>query len=1124
MVNPQRTEGEEAPQLAMMGQLTVGQRPYTVSSGSTVSSGAGDEGSFADMQAKDDPGDERHFCCSPMIFPKRINDENWNKDHQNQELIWQWPPMKVHESGIFKLSYSNTDLLNLMKWKDAWKTSRIIKIKVRPAPEERNAPNYGYVTECPLDAQLEEHQGSSDVVAECRKRGWVVTDGGKGVKYASDIPLSVGRQRATRFASKTTSVILDGAKMSHMVHGFVGDLELDTLSLSFNQFTKLPSIGSAALTLRDLDISNNALEELDLYVLREMVKLKVLKANNNRIKQLLPNIFEEMVLEEIYLSDNLLSELPSGLFSKPTSMLYLATLDLSGNNIQTLGDENFFNYSHALVELNLRGNPMKDVRPFLVVLPSYELVLEDREFTTEDASVEPIQVTPRGKIQRFYADLLSISSIDNNFFANMVSLIKLELKVSMTVASQLTYDLFLPMGATLQELTLHTEDAFRVPTDFLHPLQALRSLKWTDSGITSIADRFVGLRNLKYLDLTGNIIYTLPRGVFDDLPILHSLRLTNNSIEWIHPNVFNWTKGLKEVFMEDNELTFLKKSVWIKLHDPDNKQIPEDQRPNLIELQLGDNPLKCTPLWMEGPESKWMSKIQRTTSLYEQSPGFCTLCKAGTYAATFDNEGLDCRACPEGALCPYDRDEDMGTFTWTMIWCPPGQWIGAGEGKGFQDCKPCPPGHFCPGEGEVHKCDGLGMVCEGGCINECYKCPPGTMANYEHTRCLTCETGTYGKSGLHCTDCPGGTYGDTQGLYNASCSGLCAIGAFCPEGSTTAEQELCPAGSYGDAEGMTDNWCSGLCDIGSFCPEGSTMRYGMPCASGRYGSQPGEPDAGCSGPCSPEHWCPIGSTAPDNVKCPDGLVSRVGDKKCFSCAPDHWSSNGRWPLCTDCGGGRTFNSSVFGLHSENDDEGDSGGVCVTCELGSYNFTINPYGIYQVSECRECPPGTWNNKWFSQSIDDCRPCPINTWSSLPGITSPFECIKCEMGTFSDRLGADHISTCEHCPPGTFFKEPEDQLLMYDKDAVCYPCGPGAWTDGLDGICHLCEIGYWSDEEQRPLPCDELCEHGYLCPVGSVNPRQFTVPQGNDLPVLEYPFWVGTSFCFTLAFTVLFFRVC
>ena len=51
----------------------------------------------------------------------------------------------------------------------------------------------------------------------------------------------------------------------------------------------------------------------------------------------------------------------------------------------------------------------------------------------------------------------------------------------------------------------------------------------------------------------------------------------------------------------------------------------------------------------------------------------------------------------------------------------------------------------------------------------------------------------------------------------AACSGLCALGFYCPAGSVAANAVPCPAGSFANVTGLTSVTCSGLCSIGFWC-------------------------------------------------------------------------------------------------------------------------------------------------------------------------------------------------------------------------------------------------------------------------------------------------------------------
>lgn len=91
-------------------------------------------------------------------------------------------------------------------------------------------------------------------------------------------------------------------------------------------------------------------------------------------------------------------------------------------------------------------------------------------------------------------------------------------------------------------------------------------------------------------------------------------------------------------------------------------------------------------------------------------------------------------------------------------------------------------------------------------------------------------------------------------------------------------------------------------------------------------------------------------------------------------------------------------------------------------------------------------------------------------------------------------------------------------------MCIKCPSGSWSNGKDGICHLCKVGFWSEIEGRKEECTEICDDDYFCPPGSTHPRMFYLPQGNELPVLGYEFWIGTLLCVLGAQTTLLFRIC
>ena len=73
--------------------------------------------------------------------------------------------------------------------------------------------------------------------------------------------------------------------------------------------------------------------------------------------------------------------------------------------------------------------------------------------------------------------------------------------------------------------------------------------------------------------------------------------------------------------------------------------------------------------------------------------------------------------------------------------------------------------------------------------------------------------------------CPPGTYGDTTGLTESKCSGLCSAGYYCTAGSTSPTQNLCPAGRFclaGTGDPLSAN-PPGLCPAGTSSSTGSSV-------------------------------------------------------------------------------------------------------------------------------------------------------------------------------------------------------------------------------------------------------------------------------------------------------------
>ena len=168
---------------------------------------------------------------------------------------------------------------------------------------------------------------------------------------------------------------------------------------------------------------------------------------------------------------------------------------------------------------------------------------------------------------------------------------------------------------------------------------------------------------------------------------------------------------------------------------------------------------------------------------------------------------------------------------------------------------PCSAGYFCPA--------GSSSLTHSNCTTAGYFCPAGS-SSATHAPC---------PAGLYCPDssvpqlCTAGYYCSAVGATSEVRAGPCAIGSYCPAGSSTATQMNCTAGSFCNATGLSS--AGGPCLAGYWCGSGSTLAMQNGCPAGAYCP------AGSSAPLP----CPIGAYCAyafrgDYEQCPSGTYCR----------------------------------------------------------------------------------------------------------------------------------------------------------------------------------------------------------------------------------------------------------
>ena len=125
---------------------------------------------------------------------------------------------------------------------------------------------------------------------------------------------------------------------------------------------------------------------------------------------------------------------------------------------------------------------------------------------------------------------------------------------------------------------------------------------------------------------------------------------------------------------------------------------------------------------------------------------------------------------------------------------PAGQWSDMIGAKTSSQCTPCPP-------------QGKRGAALGGSVSG--------------LSCETCGKGHYSfKGAAACTPCPEKTFGLVQGLSNASCSGTCPAGWYCPQGTITPKP--CSPYTFAPEVVTKDTTCS-ACPAHAHCAGGNSV-------------------------------------------------------------------------------------------------------------------------------------------------------------------------------------------------------------------------------------------------------------------------------------------------------------
>jgi len=154
------------------------------------------------------------------------------------------------------------------------------------------------------------------------------------------------------------------------------------------------------------------------------------------------------------------------------------------------------------------------------------------------------------------------------------------------------------------------------------------------------------------------------------------------------------------------------------------------------------------------------------------------------------------------------------------------------------------------------------------------------------------------------------------------------------------------------------------------------------------------------------------------------------------------------------------------------------GPCIPCGLGYFT------GMVGSILCQACPSGTFTS---SQGLSVCQNCPAGMYSGIPG--SPI-CMGCEKDTISS-IGE---SSCSRCPSNQFTESVGSSVCLSCVGLVgmgwnqsvdgCAPCGPGYYSQSLEGVCNPCPMGAFSNISGMDGECFACIPGTFSHSVGSI----------------------------------------
>nr|XP_054756460.1 platelet glycoprotein V-like [Lytechinus pictus] len=403
---------------------------------------------------------------------------------------------------------------------------------------------------------------------------------------------------------------------------FPKQIKLIKLNFDSNYLEGIPAMVRNMRLLKHLHLSRNRISSINKNDLPPSSTIEKLYLDSNQIYILEDGAFAgQKRLEILYMADNLISNISTGLFSKLSMIMQL---DLSYNNIGAdfktqydflnddiptpkTGEVGVSSHSGLGPPLNFSEWFTPNVAPKLEYL---NLEANDIQTIAQNAfKLFPVLTS----INLAYNQLIALPPQVLHTLSNLQIL-----DLSGNRLRELPYELF-QKNTRLEVIKLNKNLFVNLPENiFVGVEKSLLELDLSGNNLFSVSWMNVDLRHLIVLDLSANALtdagslthivslqrlYLQENQLFDipnvrNLTRLQELHLTNNSIRTISFDAFNGNVALELIALDYNELVTLAME-------------PFEGIPFLQTVKAAGNPFNCDC------KMKWMAKFAEDTMSYD---------------------------------------------------------------------------------------------------------------------------------------------------------------------------------------------------------------------------------------------------------------------------------------------------------------------------------------------------------------------------------------------------------------------------------------------------------------------------------------------------------------------------